>query len=352
MKRMKQNRKWIVLAGIALFFLQSQAQEAPIAIGSKVDKSHITIGDVITYTVTITYDPNVQIFLPGQAANLGGFEIRDYEEHAPRKVNGQIELQLDYMISTFVTGEFDIPPLPVGYQLPGDSTQSVLSSEAIHIVVESVKPSEAGDIIDIKPPESIPLDWWYYGRWVALGLGVLVLAAAGIWVYKRKKAGEPILGSKTQPRPPHEIALEALNRLAGSDYLEKGEIKSFYIELSDIMRHYCEGRYYIQAMEMVTDDILRDLSAAGISEEDKAEFETLFVQGDLVKFAKAQPENAVSLALLSAGRQLVERTQVVLEPVDESSTPENPETDLREVQVQIQGTSSEEPSNELKEEKV
>ena len=301
-----------LIVAFLLVHLASQAQEAPISIGSQVDKSRITIGDVITYTVTITHDQNVDIFLPGQAANLGGFEIRDYEEHKPKKIDNQIVLQADYQISTFMTGEFDIPPLPVGYQLPGDSTQQVLESEPIHIVVESVKPSEEGDINDIKPPESIPLSWWYYGRWVALGLGVILMALAAYWIYRRKKAGEPILGSKMPPRPPHEIALDALDGLAQSDLLEQGEIKAYYTELSDIMRHYCEGRYFIQAMEMTTDDILQDLTRAGIEDDNRAEFESLFIQSDMVKFAKAKPERPISEDLLMQARSLVEKTQIVM----------------------------------------
>lgn len=318
-----------------LICLNNQAEEAPVSIGSQVDKSRITIGDVITYTVAITHDENVAVFLPGQAANLGGFEIRDYGEHKPRKVNGQIVLQVDYQISTFMTGEFDIPPLPVGYQLPGDSTRQVLESEPIHIVVESVKPSEEGDIIDIKPPESIPISWWYYGRWIALGLGVLMVALAAFWIYRRKKAGEPILGSKTPPRPPHEIALEALNRLAQSCLLDQGEIKQYYTELADIMRHYCEGRYYIQAMEMTTDDILRDLVRAGIEIENKTAFETVFVQSDMVKFAKATPEQPVGEYLLDQARDLVEKTKIVMiaEAVDEGSDPSEPTGEKEEAGV-------------------
>ena len=79
------------------------AQEDPIAISSSVDKARIRIGDLITYTVTVTHDKDIQVEMPGLGANLGGFEIRDYQVYDPKKEEGQIVSQVDYIISTFFT---------------------------------------------------------------------------------------------------------------------------------------------------------------------------------------------------------------------------------------------------------
>ena len=48
-----------------------------LSIQTEVDRDRITIGDRITYTVTITRDPELEIVTPGLAANLGQFEIKD-----------------------------------------------------------------------------------------------------------------------------------------------------------------------------------------------------------------------------------------------------------------------------------
>ena len=50
-------------------------QKGIIEVNSAVDTADITIGDRITYTVTIDHLDSLQIADPGPGANLGQFEI-------------------------------------------------------------------------------------------------------------------------------------------------------------------------------------------------------------------------------------------------------------------------------------
>src|SRR4030042_871365 len=121
---------------------QTEEAKGAVDLFSEVDKSRITIGDLILYTVTVTHDEWVKPELPGLAANLGGFEIRDYNVHEPEKLKGLVVSTVDYTISTFLTGEFEIPPLTIAYTTTADTTRYFLSTEPIKITVESMKPSE------------------------------------------------------------------------------------------------------------------------------------------------------------------------------------------------------------------
>ena len=320
---MKAGFKNIFLMLILLAWVSGWAQEEPISISSSVDKARIRIGDLITYTVTVTHDKDIRVEMPGLGANLGGFDIRDYQVHDPKKEKGQIVSQVDYIISTFFTGEFEIPPLTVNYYSPGDSTAKALTTEKIKIVVESVKASEAGDIRDIKPPVEIPRNWWLTLRWFALGLGVIALAGLGYWIYRRKKQGKGLLPVREiPPRPPHEVALERLDQLRDSDLLEKGEIKQYYIEVSEIIRQYIEGRYFIIAMEMTTTEVLEGLSSAELPEEDFQSFSDFLNRCDLVKFAKVIPSENQNREILEMAYDIVHRTKVVIEePAAEMDEP-------------------------------
>jgi len=300
-----------------------------ISISSRVDKSRITIGDLITYTVEVVHHKNIQVEMPGVGANLGGFEIRDYHVHDPVKKEQNLISQWDYVISTFFTGEFEIPPLTIRYTADGDSTFKTLITEPIQIVVESVKPSEAGDIKDIKPPEEIPRDFWYWGRWIALGGGILLLAALAFILYRRRKAGKSLLPIREKlVRPPHEVALERLQNLKDSDLLQNGDIKNYYIELSEGIRQYIGGRYFIVAMEMTTTEVLTGLSHADILEEDYALFEKLFNRCDLVKFAKVIPPEKKHEENWQLAFDIVERTKLIL---TEDSPPEQSKKNNQEV---------------------
>jgi len=154
---MRRVRCFLIL--MCLVSGAAAARQSSISIDSRVDKSAITIGDLITYTVEVTHDPEVQVVKPELAENLGAFEIRDYTVHEPFEQDGEIIERVDYIISTFDVGEFQIPPLVFHYTLPGDSVKQALQTQSFDIVVESMKPSEAGDIRDIKGPLDFPADY-------------------------------------------------------------------------------------------------------------------------------------------------------------------------------------------------
>ncbi len=313
--RMKWPLAITVLAALSFAGACGAQEEGAISVGSRVDRAVCTIGDLVTYTVEVIHADSLRVEMPGLGANLGGFEIRDYTVHDPRKKNGRVESVVDYVISTFFTGEFEIPPLTVRYFTPGDSVGRTLSTGAIRVTVESVKPSEAGDIRDIKPPLEIPRNWWLLVRWIALGLGFAGLMSAGVLLYLRRKAGKSLLPVREEPqRPPHETAREALDALTASDLLAKGEIKRFYTELSEIIRKYIGGRFFVVAMEMTTTEVLDGLSKYDMEPEVFSLFRDFLHACDLVKFAKYVPLEEEHAEAVRQAYDIVDRTAVVLSP--------------------------------------
>ncbi len=300
---------------IILFLLSSHivmAQQSNISVDSQVDKSAIHIGDVVKYSVTITHAPGVQVQMPGKAANLGAFEIRDYQDHDPQKINGQILLRTDYFISTFDVGEFEIPSLTFRYTIPPDTTAHELKTETLKIVVESMKPSEAGDIRDIKAPLTLPSDWRKLMLWGSVALGVLLVIAAALYVWWRKKSGKSLLPQKVAPpRPPHELAFEELTALKTSSLLAEGKIKAYYIRVSEIIRRYIEGRYFIIAMEMTTFELVKRLRGAEAEPKIVDLIHDFLAQCDLVKFAKYWPTADENADILEKAIAIVERTKLV-----------------------------------------
>lgn len=306
------NNKFLLLTLVLLISVNVVGQDK-ISLWSSVDKSRIKIGDIINYQVKVVYDKSVEVKMPGMAANLGGFEIRDYQEFEPRKEDGRIISGAEYTISTFTTGKFVIPPLEVLYKEPGDTVFKKLATRKIEITVESMKPSEEGDIKDIKAPVELPFLWWeVWGKWAALSLGILLVAAAAYIVYRRKKLGKSILPKKEPlPRPPHETALESLDRIKNSNLLENGEIKQYYTEISEIIRAYFEGRYYIPALERTSAEIMAELDAIRIDSEVYTLTENLFFNSDMVKFAKVIPDADTNKQILQNAYTIVEKTKVL-----------------------------------------
>lgn len=308
---------------VSLFMLLALAvtmhlpgQSPLIEVKAEVDKSVITIGDRITYRLTIRRDKSLHIQSPGQGANLGIFEIKDYQFHPPKEENGRVIEQFDYVISVFDTGRYVIPPFPIAF-LPSDTADQYqfISSEPIEIYVESILTAEDTEIRNIKPPKMIPRD---YLQMALIAGAILLLMAAifgGYWIYKKRKEGQPLF--RREPiRPAHEIALAELQTLLESSLLIEGNFKGFYSVLSDILRRYIERRFYIKALEETTSEILMSLEEVEIDSPSIELVRTILRESDLVKFAKYAPEETDIQKTVEQTKQFILQTRLEFIPLE------------------------------------
>ncbi|MEE4311326.1 MAG: hypothetical protein V2J62_05605 [candidate division KSB1 bacterium] len=311
---------------IALISASGFAQDSHISLESKVDRAKITIGDRIRYSIIITRGDSVLIEMPEVGANLGAFEILDYEDPEPERVDGNILEKRIYIISTFDTGEFEIPPVNVQFVTKPDTNWQELSTEKIRVQVESLKPSEAGDIKDIKAPLELERDMKRIIQLVVAGAALILLALLIFYFIRRRRQGKSLIPRKEEPpRPAHEIALENLDKLLASDLLEKGDVKQFYIELSDIIRTYIEGRFYIVALEMTTGQLVENMRTEDVASEVIGRVSDFLDSCDLVKFAKYVPLSNETDDVVKQAYELVHRTKIEMEEADSEN--EEVETD-------------------------
>ncbi len=308
------------------------SQAGNITLENKLDKSTVRIGDIVTYTLQVVHDESIEVVLPGRAFVMldsamhllpdDALNIRDYQKYDPEKKDGKIVEGVEYIFAPFLVGKFIIAPLTVTYRTKSDSTLQRLNTEPIQLIVESLKPSETGDIRDIKPQWEIERNWWLLWRWIILVVGSLLLLAAIIYIVIRLRSGKGILSAfEKPPRPPHEIALERLNELLNSNWLAEGKVKEFYIEISDIIRHYIEGRYFVEALEMTTSQLVRNLEEAKIEKNSIDLIQNFLSACDLVKFAKYIPSDSENQQVIEQAREIITRTQIVLEPPSTEAEP-------------------------------
>jgi hypothetical protein len=294
------------------------AQSPLIEVEASVDKSVITIGDRVTYTLKISREKGMRIREPGKGTNLGMFEIKDYVVHDSVTVKNRIVQQFDYVISVYDTGKFVIPPYPIAF-LPSDtSTQhQFITSEPLEIYVESVVNDENAQLRDIRPPFGIPENYWRMALMIgSLVLGIVALAIA-YWLYRRRKQDQSVL-RKEILYPAHEIALEDLHKLLTTDLLQNLQYKMFYSELSDIVRRYIERRFFVQAMEETTTELLTSLKEEQIASENVNIVREILNPCDLVKFAKYVPVDSETESTVQLVRDFIERTKIEFEAVESS----------------------------------
>ncbi len=264
-----------------------------VEVRTSVDKAEIFVGDQVTYTLTIIHDSTVELIPPPLGANLGAFQVLDYETDRLTKLpDGRIQNESRFVISTFTTGDYAVPPFPVMVIMP-DSTRKVVLSESVPIKVESLL-SEKDSTMDIKPLAALveadafgrDRTWWYVGG----GAALVIIAALALYFLLRRRRGA-LLGP-IDLRPPWEIASERLALLVNKDLIRGGRYKEYYYELSDILRWYLGRVYERNVPDMTTEEFLTAFREIDLPASLFDGVEAFMKHSDLVKFARYEPEVA------------------------------------------------------------
>lgn len=296
---MKRILNILAIAVPALFLLAGstrlQAQTGPdtvnsipgITITTSVDKAEVFIGDLITYEVTIEHDSSITLVPPPLGANLGAFDVKDYEPDKGRKLEGgRTQTTTTFVLSTFTTGDYVIPPVPILFELP-DKTRKVMLAEAVPIKVKSML-ENAGDSVDIKPakaPYEFKRNWVPY--YILGGLLLALLIGVILWWRLRKKTQS---GAAVDLRPAWEIAYEELALLQTGSLLADEKYKEYYIELTEIVRGFLGRIYRVTVLDMTTEEFLAVFKSMDLPDGLYTQTSDLLTHADLVKFAKLIPE--------------------------------------------------------------
>jgi hypothetical protein len=271
---------------------------------SEVDTTLITVGDRITLTVEVEHGADASVVWP-DSMDLSPFEVLGARLRSTTTEGDRATSVADFSLTAFELGALEVPSFEVEL-LRADGEREVLRTDRFGIEVSSVGADETGDIREIRGPLAIPISPARVAVWALLlmALGAALWAALRRWKDSRVPAAPVELAPP--PRPAHEVALEALERLAASPLLERGEVKEFHIEASEILRRYVEAVFLVPALEMTTGEIMGGLERAEAPGEARLRLRRLLDQCDLVKFAKVRPDADGSRAVVDLGREIVE----------------------------------------------
>jgi hypothetical protein len=281
-------------------------EEAAVVVRAQAEPREVNIGDPIRYTVEASAAEDVELIVPVLAGAVGGFTITDFGESPLRREKGRLILSRWYTLTTFATGDQFIPAPTVTYRTPGEDLREAEGNE-VFIGVASLlgQDAEADDIRDVKKPETLPFDWRPY----ALFAGLLLLAG-GVLVAFAYFLNRPRRPRQVPRRPPHEVALAALQRLRRRRLVEEGDYETYYVELSTIVRRYLEDAFSMRAPEMTTEEFLPTLAAdKRLSLSQRRLLGEFLSQADLVKFARHRPSPEDADSAHEAARRLVEETR-------------------------------------------
>ena len=268
---------------ILLFVFAAAYAEAgdDITVRARVDRRSITIGDRILFTIDLRAPRATEIQMPLFSDNMiGEFEIKDSTSKTAASLFGKKKYSYRYHITAYTTGKRDIPQLDIKYKPKGSKDWLIKNTVAIPIDVLTVLPKELpADIRDIKGPASyFELNWLI----IVGALSGLIIIIAALIIIIRIRSRKPI-------RLPHETALEELEA-ARSQLINSGDVKEYFVGVSDCVRRYIERVFTLKAPEMTSEEFLnsmRDSAALVLWHKDL--LKGFMNACDLVKFAKYKP---------------------------------------------------------------
>lgn len=302
-----------ILAGFVALFLGlpiAAAGESRTSAEASVDRSEVLVGDPIRYRVTITHPQGAVVEWPSLGGTVGDLTVEASGAEAPRADGGMVTEARWYRLASYSADTHTIPEMAVKYQTSDGATQEA-RTQAIAITVKSLLPTdwERQDIRDVKPLIPVRPAWW----WLLGGLAALAGVVGAWWWWRRQQPR--IAAPSAPPRPPHEIALEALSKLRQEDLPSHNRYEAYYTRLSSIVRAYIEARFGVKAPEMTTEEFLQVASnAQALSLSHRRLLQEFLERCDLVKFARYEPSRSEADEAFEAARRFIQDTVPSPEP--------------------------------------
>ena len=337
---LRNKCKKLLLLLCLLLPLPASAQQATFE--ASIDTVVLLIGQQRVLTLQAECASSQTVHLPAfqqYQPLFGGVEIVDklgtdtvYLADGQRK-----QVTERWTITAFDSALVALPPFAA---IVDDDT---LLSKSLALKVVTV-PVDTLHLDEFFPPKSVqdnPFSWvdWSDIFWLAVLLTFIsiILAYVSLRAYQNK----PIIRiiRRAAKRPPHQVAMEQIERLKVEKRWAEEDSKEYYTELTDALRTYIKDRYGFNAMEMTSSEIIERL----LHEQDEqalSELRQLFQTADLVKFAKWTTLMNENDANLVSAIDFINQTKVEADPnakpVEEVVTVE--EKQSRELTIAMRAT--------------
>ncbi len=255
-------------------------------VATSVDTISNKIGAEFKVSYTTVVDTAAKVVFP-KAKNFGQLEvIRSYPIDTTR--NGAMSTLIKkYGLTQFDSGKYTIPQIKILIN------QNTILTDSLRVTVNPVAvdtlKQKMFDIKTVAKAKDGLGNWWKY---LLAAIGFVLLGFVGYYLYKKFKR-KP--WTETVFKTPIEKATSLLQQLEVKQLWQKGEVKHYYSELTDIARDYIEEAIEIPAKESTTSELIIALRNASkrkklnLTKETLTGLENVLRQADLVKFAKSKP---------------------------------------------------------------
>jgi hypothetical protein len=308
---------YIFLLFAALYTVNGQ----DIKVSSSFDSTRIYIGDQIKFTVTVDQPSGLSLNLPFFKDSLcRNIDILSGPVIDSIIGNGRIKISQKYLITSFDSGFYQIPPVYAEMKNDAGIKRFYSDYSNLQVMRINVAPADTSlKIFDIIEPYRAPVTIGEIIPWVLIVALIIAMIWTAIRFFRKHKKNKTIIEKVENPDPAHVIAFRELEKLRNEQLWQKGEIKSYYTRLTEILRQYLESRYNVFSLELTTAETLEALVKTGFKKDGAyTQLKTVLNGADLVKFAKYKPEPEENELHFKNSWDFVQETKT-----DELTSPEN-----------------------------
>ncbi len=293
---------------------------------TSVDSTQISIGSQFHLTIKTKIDSSSSVFFPEDKL-FGALEILEsypVDTIIDKKNQAKLELIKKYGLTQFDSGKYVIPQLKVLIDNKAFLTDS-LYIQVNGIQVDTLKQPmhDIKEVIGATEKESSSI-------WTYLLILVVIGGFVGLYLWLKKK--KTLHKEEQVIYTPIEKATIGLKKLEDKQLIEKGEVKEYYSELTDITRTYLQEAVKFPAMENTTDELIQNLRHTALkrklvfSEDMIVALQKVLKQADLVKFAKSKPLEFE----ITTDRNIIEDSLRTMHKAIPLKTPEEEEAEKNE----------------------
>lgn len=271
------------------------------------DSVKFPIGSKINLTIDFPFNQHEQVKWPQLSDTITkSIEVlskSDIDTVTIESTNKKILRQI-VGITSFDTGFIVLPPFKFEINKQ-DTSPAIVTTEPLLLQVYKLKIDPKADIRDIKPIYKVPITFREILPWIALVLGMGLITYAILYFMKRRKT-EPAMQPVPKVKvPAWEIALKKLDTLKSEQLWQKGNVKEYYTQLTDILREYFELTYNVNASEMTSTEIQEAIAPHVNDDKVMTPLRNVLSLSDMAKFAKAQPGNYENEQSIIYGTEIV-----------------------------------------------
>lgn len=272
-----------------LVTLAGRVTAQSVTVDATIDSLQILIGEQAKIKLQVSLDTDKRAVFPVYTDTLvRGVEIIDVAKPDTQLLNdGRRSLiTQEYTITSFDSALYYLPPMEVTVDNKPYRSKA-LALKVYSMPVDTLHPDQFFGPKTVMQAPFAWEDWYITIACVLLFVPFLLLL---IYLVKRIRDNKPIIRKvKVEPKlPPHQLAMQEIERIKNEKVWQKGEPKEYYTELTDTLRVYIKERFGFNALEMTSSEIIDKL----LEMKDKeaiSDLRELFQTADLVKFAKHNP---------------------------------------------------------------